>query len=321
MPAPALALFIDFESSGLLTDPQPPTLLEGSWTVTDTRGTQRTPLAQAFCALPTSPQQHAHVTPVEFGFGLTTPVLADGTDGQPVAGWTGQYPRDVVMEMHHDNGLALEWAQMDAGPDRGRILRHWQEVERLLLDDLDSAGWRGLDRGQVLLAGGGVSHYEDRFLRWACPRVFGDPRVHYSTGCDVSTVLRTLRTRALAVSGEDEEGGFPGTADRLIERYRPDMYSRDNDTSWADIRLDPGRYDAADRCGYSRGVGIDGIVWEKATEHWAVVEKDNHRAAPGIARALMAYRLLPRLFADSFYTYSPDSPVPTMTVPPSSAEV
>ena len=302
MPAPALLLWCDFESSGLLVDPAPPTLLEGAWCVTDTHGAQRTPLSQAFCALPTSRTTQMYApTPIDFGYGLTTPTLVNGPDNQPEGGWhDSDYPSDAVREMHQGNGLALEWASFEAGPDRGRILRHWSEVERLLLDALDTAGWRGLERGQVLLAGGGVSHYEDRFLRTYCPRVFDDPRVHYSTGADVSTVLRALRTRALAASGVDEEGGFPGTADRLIERYRPEMYSTDTDTRWANIDLDPRRYDAADRCGWTRRRDLHtGGTAEEVTEHWAVVEKDPHRAAPGIARALMAYRLLPRLLHES----------------------
>lgn len=310
---------IDFESTGLLVDPVPPTLLELAYTVTDTRGEQRTPLAQAFCALPTSRTLQMYGPgPVDFGYGTTTPVLVNGTDNRATGGWNEPgYPSDFVQEMHRDNGLALEWARFAEGPDRGRILRHWQEVERLLLDALDMAGWRGLDRGQVLLAGAGVSHYEDRFLRTYCPRVFGDPRVHYSAGVDVSTVLRALHSRALAVPGVDEQGGFPGTADRLIERYRPDMHLPENaDTSWARVDLDPRRYDAADRCGWSRDVDAEGRVGEYVTPHWAVVEKDNHRAAPGIARALMAYRLLPRLLADSFYTFSSDSSIPAISVPP-----
>lgn len=287
MPAPALLMWIDFESSGLLVDPVPPTLLEGAWCVTDTHGAQRTPLSQAFCALPTSRTTQMYApTPIDFGYGLTTPTLVNGPDNQPEGGWhDSDYPSDAVREMHQGNGLTLEWASFEAGPDRGRILRHWSEVERLLLDALDMAGWRNLDRGQVLLAGGGVSHYEDRFLRTYCPRVFDDPRVHYSTGVD-------------------EEGVFPGTADRLIERYRPEMYSTDTDTRWANIDLDPRRYDAADRCGWTRRRDLHtGGVVEEVTEHWAVTEKDPHRAAPGIARALMAYRLLPRLFAESFYTF------------------
>lgn len=304
MPAPALLLWIDFESTGLLTDPQPPTLLELAYTVTDTRGEQRTPLAHAFTALPTSRSSQFYGPPTinDFGYGLTHPVLVADSEGRPAAGWNvprGDYPSDAVQEMHRDNGLALEWARTAEGPDRGRILRHWSEVERLLLDALDTAGWRPLDRGQVLLAGGGVSHYEDRFLRKYCLNVFDDPRVHYSTGADVSTVLRTLRTRTLAVPGVDVEGGFPGTADRLIERYRPDMWSADTDTSWANIALDPRRYDAADRNGWTRDVDAEGRVGEYVTPHWAVAEKDPHRAAPGIARALMSYRLLPRLLHDT----------------------
>lgn len=301
MPAPELLVWVDCESTGLLTDPEPPTLLEMAYTVTDTLGQQRTPLAQAFVALPTSQMQsygHTHL-PAEFGPGLVTPTLVNGTDNRPVGGWpnTG-YPSDAVIEMHHENGLATEWAQQAAGPDAGRILRHWHEVERLLLDALDMAGWRGLDRGQAILAGGGVSHYEDRFLREFCPRVFGDKRLHYAVA-DTSTVLRTLRARALTTPGEDGDDGFPGTADRLIERYRPEVGDPDATADWIDIRTDPRRYDAADRCGWTRYVGDDGTTREHSSPHWALMERDNHRAAPGIARALMAYRLLPRLLADT----------------------
>lgn len=301
MPAPAQLLWMDFESTGLLTDPTPPTLLEVAFTVTNTRGEQLTPLAQAFCALPTSRTSQLYSAPSahDYGFGLAVPTLGDDTAKTGVAYWPAdQCPSLFVQEMHRENGLSLEWAQFATGPDRGRILRHWQEVERILLDALDAAGWRDLGRGQVILAGGGVSHYEDRFLREFCPRVFDDKRVHYAV-TDTSTVLRTLRTRALVTPGEDEDGNFPGTADRLIERYRPDMYSKGTDVTWANISLSPRRYAASDRCGYSRGVDADGTVWEKSTPHWALMDKDDHRAAPGIARALMAYRLLPRLLDDA----------------------
>lgn len=306
MPAPKLLLWIDFESTGLLTDETPPTLLEGAWTVTDTHGRQVTPLSQVFTALPTfnglwRGRTHqpiitpAERDPADFS---TAADYADRANWWP-DGDMSSYPAQPVREMHRDNGLNREWLEFSQGPDQHRIIRDWREIERMLLDTLDMAGWRGLDRGQVLLAGGGVSHYEDRFLRPFCARVFDDKRVHYSTGADVSTVLRTLRTRALASPGVDEEGGFPGTADRLIERHVPDMRDPDADVSWAEIRLNLHRYDAADRCGWTRTVDADGRYTEQVTPHWALAEKDSHRAAPGIARALMAYRLLPRLLVDA----------------------
>lgn len=249
-----MLLWTDTESTGLLDQRPAPTVLEAAWTITDITGRQITPLAQAFCALPVENV-------------LTTPAATTDPETERTVGYwdvPGHYPSQPVRDMHDANGLLDEWA--NAAPDT--VLRDWSELERLILDDLQMAGWWGLEKRELQLAGGGVANYEARFLPDHLERIFHDERMHYRAH-DLSVTLSVLRVR----SG----GVLPGNADEVIKALR----GRDDLTAeWDEIFLSP-RYGSLAR---------DGI-----DSRWADLDKDNHRAAVGVARALMAYRLLPDL--------------------------
>lgn len=299
-------LWVDCESTGLLSDPTAPTLLEVSWAVTDPTGWhQYTPLAHRFTMLPavTDP---AVVGDVEHAFTARFPQLDPDNPHDPDADvqwhrWTPrsggsapvhveQGPVTAVREMHARNGLDREWATYHAAGHRdthGRpaVITDWQVLAELLHADLVTAGWDDLDPGSVALAGGGVNHYEHRFLPATCPQVFGDPRTHYAA-VDVSTVLRSLALRTtdhgatfpLDASGEQVPGEpFPGRADSVLGWARRQKSADD----WAHLLISacPDRWAATDTTSLP----------------WAELEVDNHRAAPGIARAIMAYRLLPEI--------------------------
>lgn len=265
-----LLLWLDTESTGLLTDRTPPTALEVAWTVTDWAGQQVTPLRQRFTALPMGASGAVH-----------TPELAEVT-GQAVGYWDGAtYPGLPVRELHDDehSGLTTEWASFaDAHPDR--VLRDWAEVERLILDDLHEGGWSDLDARQVCLAGGGTSHYEHLFGPQVMPRLFGDRRMHYGDA-DISVILRALKVRAKGLADATD---WPGKADDVIARLRHTagryLPSSVGHFSWPDMWISGDQFDA------------DGGDWGG----WHRDEADNHRAAEGVGRALMAWRLLPYVF-------------------------
>jgi len=248
-------IFIDFETTGLLEDPVPPTALEVSWIITDAAGEPLTPQCQAFVALP-------------LGNG---PVHLPGPDGWPEP----DYPGPAVREMHDRNGLAVEWvaARRDR-PDA--LVWGWAELERLLLDDLVVAGWRALGPREAQLAGAGVGHFEQRFLTWCAPRVFADARMHYRTH-DVSVILGGLHV---------VHPKLPDKVDTLLgAQPRPD-YPASLGHGWSRVGPLSGlRYAAADHGG---AAGHDATP----DVHWALLDADPHRAAPGIARALMAHRIL-----------------------------
>jgi oligoribonuclease (3'-5' exoribonuclease) len=264
MAEPPYLFWLDTETSGLLDEAAPPTCLEMAWTITDRAGRQLAPLCQAFTAVTTD----------------EGPLTLPEPDGDGGSFWWDHLhrPSAAVREMHDLNhsGLADEWVTAaETRPDR--ILRDWAEIERVWLDYLGPY-LHGLGPRQMILAGGGVSHYEDRFVRQQAPRVFARPAWHYGL-CDVSTVLRVHQVR---------EPSLPGKADEVLAAIDHDGPGvRDA----LHIALSNERYDSDDRCGYTRHA----TGGESVTPHWALLERDNHRAAPGIARALMAYRLLDEL--------------------------
>ena len=262
MAHPEMLFWLDVESTGLLEDPTPPTILEMAWTITDADGTQLTPLRQRFTAL-TAVQASFRM---RRQFELATP--EDDGDGGGVWDEDRRYPSPPVREMHARNGLADEWVRAD-GSTPWRVLRAWTEVERLWLDDMSTAGMP-LAR-DFLLAGAGVSHYEHRFVLDRAPRVFTSDRFHYAV-CDVSTVLRTLHLA-------DER--WPKKSDAALALGRAaGEAGLDVPAEWMSVDIDAGAYDADDAL---------------EIESWGDYDRDPHRAGVGIARALMAYRLLPRI--------------------------
>jgi hypothetical protein len=272
MADPLLQLWWDVESTGLLTDTVTPTVLESAHLVTAIDGTQLTPLRQRYTALPTGADD------------IRTPAVrrasADGApevwsghwlDSRP--GGEGGYPHSAVVEMHDRNGLTDEWATV-AATRPSTIYREWAELERLILDDLAFAarpfgGFDALQSGQVVLAGGGTSHYEHLFGAEQMRRLFRVRGPMHYGDADLSVVLRVLAMRfGLDITKADHLIAFAHTVD-----------ARD----WAYLEIEAAR---------AGGPSVD-----FAPSQWNTDERDPHRAAPGIARALFGYRLLPLLIS------------------------
>lgn len=291
MPDVNASLMIDFESSGLLATglpdtPRVPTGLEVAWTVINTAGDQLTPLRHRFTVLPLACNGD------EFDCWQAVAPAPSGQqfDGPPdwyseVSGWDPLvgYPVDAVRAMHRDNGLMddmtafMRAAHADERTDA--VLQHWETLDALLLDDIVRAGASAGEPGTLTLSGGGVSHYEDRFLRYCAPTTMGLPAMHYSGGLDVSTVLRVLTTR---YARERDHGGlipYTGKADDVLRLAQNETHPNALPEDWDVIELEP-----ADT-GYASA--------DRDTRSWLHADQDPHRAVSGVARALAAYRLLP----------------------------
>lgn len=263
--APQYLFWLDFESSGLLDERPRPTLLEVAWTITDREGVQVVPLRQRFTALPVSgsASRRSGITQA-----LHTP--SDNGDGGAWWDYDGTYPSAAVQEMHDINhsGLADEWIRcVNSAPTR--MLWDWVELDRLWLDDLSGLGIAPDAKRALMLAGGGVSHYEDRFVRDRAVRTFTPRLWHYGLA-DVSTVLRVNHLR---------DGRWPRHADAAIAlAHAASAADVLGPPEWASVIIAGGQYDADDAL---------------EVMSWADYPSDPHRAGVGIGRALMAYRLLP----------------------------
>lgn len=253
-----LMLWMDCESTGLLTDPRMPTTLEWSWTVTDPPGEQLSLLRQVFTAIPTS------------GATVVPGAVNCDSEGNPgVVRWPGDdYPIQLVRDMHDKSGLTEEWVTTYLKRPH-RVLYPGAELDRLLLDTIYEDGLA--DRNtRIYLAGAGVAHMEHRILPLICPRVAD--LLHYHV-VDVSGFLRVRKLRF---------GGGPGTVDEHLAQVGPPS----GGDRWSSIEVSSSRYDAM-------MFTADGRRSTLGAE-WAALEASPHRAAPDVARSLMAYRTLPR---------------------------
>jgi hypothetical protein len=176
----------------------------------------------------------------------------DGVD----EGWPP--PDGKALEMGVESGLFDAWLRC---PERRRI-QSGPELQRLILDDIDSV----CDPDTVVhLAGSGVAQFDHPLLRLHCPELvvprgeFGGP-VHYRT-VDQSVTLTTL-------TGASNE---PMTT-ALIAWY----FRLDGSTD-PDIPL-------AIRPQYAYGDDVPAA--------WMAGERGKHRAAPDVARAIVAHRAL-----------------------------
>ncbi|MBC8091964.1 MAG: hypothetical protein H7Y15_08510 [Pseudonocardia sp.] len=150
----------DFESTGLLDDHIPPTLLEAAWTISDGAGTQLTPLRKRLLAF-TSNGADTVVTP-DLGMHQTgEPYGYFDTEDGPAP-----YPRQIVIDMHEQSGLTTEWATAEDERPYS-ILRLPAEFDRLLLDDLITARVDTRAPRSLRLAGCGVAQFEAKIM----PRV------------------------------------------------------------------------------------------------------------------------------------------------------
>jgi hypothetical protein len=166
-------------------------------------------------------------------------------------------PDGRALEMGVESGLFDAWLRC---PDRRRI-QSGPELERLIVDDIDSVC--APDTG-VHLAGSGVAQFDQPLLRVHCPGLvfprgkFGGP-THYRT-VDQSVTMTALT-------------GLSNTpmTDALIGWYLQ------FDGADASVEL-------AMRPQYAYG---DDVVMA-----WLTGERGKHRAAPDVARAIVAQRAL-----------------------------
>ncbi len=198
MPAPTAALLVlDFESTGLLDDEHPPTLLEVAWTIADQVGTQLTPLRTRLLGFDIRGSVK----------GLCTPELAEREGGEPYGYFdTGDgpntYPRQVVVDLHEKSGLLTDWALTDQH-DRYAVLRDPVELDRQIVDDLRAAGIAKLEPRSLRLTGCGVARYEAEILPYVAPRTM-NPQAwpwHYRPA-DLSVELSNGKLRGSKLASD-----------------------------------------------------------------------------------------------------------------------
>lgn len=138
---PDLFLWLDCETTGL--NPDTDAVLEVAWCFTDSELTMVTPLHS----------RYTNLRPSTVGWAFA---------GRPVD-WSNLPP--VVAEMHATSGLAEQW--MAANASHIAVLRHSAELHRLIADDFEDAAVQvGAEPGdcRIVLAGRGVSHFDNRVL-------------------------------------------------------------------------------------------------------------------------------------------------------------
>jgi hypothetical protein len=194
---------------------------------------------------------------INHGNGATVP-LNRSAAGEAVWDDTGFYRGDkVAMQMAVDSGLFDEWL---ACPEANR-LKTGSELERLILDDI-AACCDPTER--VHLAGSGVAQFDQPLLRVHCPGLIfpqGQPGgpVHYRP-VDQSGALTALL-------GESDESKTTA----LIAWY---LRLPDVDQS-VELGMRP-------QYAYGDDVPMS----------WLIGERGRHRAAPDVARAVVAQRAL-----------------------------
>lgn len=171
----------------------------------------------------------------------------------------GYAPADhVALQMGVDSGLFDAWL---ACPDR-RKLKSGDELQRLILDDIDSVCTPDTP---IHVAGSGVAQFDQPLLRVHCPGLvfprglMGGP-THYRT-VDQSVIATGLLGRSNEAMTTD-----------LISWY-------------ARLNTPPGLVvELGMRPQYAYGDDVPGA--------WMVGERGKHRAAPDVARAIVAHRAL-----------------------------
>lgn len=153
MSAPRDVYFwFDCETSGL--NPHRDTVLEVAWCFTDEHLRLISPLRQRFTKIMAkatgrdgrrAADQYAH--------------LLDPTDESM---WhDNDYISPVARQMHEESGLRAAWFDAYTRSPR-RILTHPRDFHRLVVEDMELAEITPAD--QLVLAGAGVSHFDDSVL-------------------------------------------------------------------------------------------------------------------------------------------------------------
>lgn len=190
------------------------------------------------------------------------PVVPGARSASGEAVWDDgdSFPRldRVALQMGVDSGLFDEWL---ACPDR-RKLQSGAELQRLILDDIDSVCTPDTP---VHVAGSGVAQFDQPLLRVHCPRLvfprgtMGGP-THY----------RTVDQSVIAT-------GLLGRSNEAMTTDLISWYSRLG--QGADLGIELGM-----RPQYAYGDDVPAA--------WLIGERGKHRAAPDVARAIVAHRAL-----------------------------
>lgn len=243
-------LWLDFETTGL--DPADVTVLEVGWTVTDANLQQLTPLRSRITALPT---------------GGTAVVPTNATTRGGGYGWAhGLQVEQVVRDMHKESKLYYDWL---ATPPF-RVIDEVGDFDRLLLDDLWSAGWKGKD--SVFLAGAGVSHYDRLVIdQLGALRLDEKPVLHYRAA-DISAAIQVMGVPA------------PKDAGALVELAG--RCARLPGSEWTESALLKLDVDAS--CAALVSPNVPGDEWSLLNPKSLV----DHRAASDVAYALVVARCL-----------------------------
>ncbi len=248
-------LWFDCETTGL--DPDELTVLEVAWTVTNADLVQLTPLRQRYTRLGPGRGSRA---------GTFSPF--DNT-------WEGgHFMSDVVADMHKNSGLRDQWRAACKRNPRS-ILTSGRALETLILEDVDAVAAAD-DR--VVLAGAGVSHFDNHVLAKHCPGLQGslpvqptDPRPMAYYTIDSSVAWRAL--------------GKPDTSE--VRGWRDDPFR----TRHAEVGVDQ-RGDATGRLIRS-GCDCRDDCCDVVFDLDAVIE---HRAADDVVKALVDLRRLRALY-------------------------
>lgn len=254
-----LYFWFDCETSGL--DPNRDTVLEVAWCFTDERLRMVSPLRQRYTTIMAKPTGRDGRRPADQAHRLLDP--------SDEANWhDGAYISPVARQMHDDSGLREAWMRAAQASPRS-ILTHSRDLFRLVADDLDLIEATSADR--LVLAGAGVSHFDDSVLAEAFDRLYprrpvidglGSPLGPWHYRCfDTSVSLWVADARAVV--------------DRVLEK----AYGADSDDSevvpysviQCEGRVDPQighliKSDGGESIEFARGAAVphraaDDVVW------------------------------------------------------------
>lgn len=253
-----LYFWFDCETTGL--NPYRDTVLEVAWCFTDDRLRQLTPLSQRYTKLAAKATGRDGTRPA------WQPKLLDPSDE---ANWhDNDYISPVARQMHEDSGLREAWMRTAQANPR-RVLTHARDLFRLVAEDLDSIGATPEDR--LVLAGAGVSHFDDSVLAEAFARFYPRRPVIDGSG----SPLGKWHYRCFDTS----IGLWVGDARALTERVLEKAYGADADASdvipYSVIESEQGaeaeaahliRSDGGETCEFVRKAAVahraaDDVVW------------------------------------------------------------
>lgn len=239
-------LWFDCETTGL--DIKSDVVLEVAWVVTDDRFRMLTPLRQRYTNIFTQPKVDSLVEWCE--------------DNAEIS---------VAAAMHQKSGLAGDW---DAENER-RVIRNVHGLTRLIDDDLALAGFEGWEGDRVVLAGAGVSHFDNHILSFHAPGFyppssgFIDGMWAYWRTLDTSMLWRTLGAPFMQVLREKAFGNNAPYSVLECEMPGPTVYRP-----------------------IEHLLELDAVAKQRGVEMWKFVPDAviPHRAADDVVDALLTAR-------------------------------